>query len=182
MERNDLQILRYAALELQANEGDLVRVAGVIQGIKDWWKTRRDKKNFKNIKAPINDIFKRLETAINGHDSATFDAITSHELPQLLSQTVEKAEALRDTMLSHSIPERRNDKDEPIAGEDLRWVSKNYKKDKSLVETLWEKLPEEFRKEVPVGRQISQPITNFAWYNSYNSQDISCHLVDRLLY
>jgi hypothetical protein len=42
-----------------------------------------------------------------------------------------------------------------------------------LVEELWEKLPDEFRNEVPVGRQISQPITNFAWYNSYNPQDIT---------
>lgn len=173
MEQGDLQILRYAALELQANGEDLIRVAGVVQRVKDWWKARRDKKNLKNLKAPIEDMFKRLDTAVRSQDSATVDRITSHELPALMSETVQKADTLRDTMLSHTAPERRNDRDEPIAGENLRWVSKDYKRDKSLVEELWEKLPEEFRNEVPVGRQIGQPITNFAWYNSYKPQDIT---------
>lgn len=173
MQQNDLQILRYAALELQANNGDLIRVAGIIQGIKNWWKVRRDKQNFKALKAPIDDVLKRLDTSIRSQDSEAVDRIVSHELPEILSNTVQKADVLRDTMLLHTTPEKRNNKDEPIAGEDLRWVSKDYKKDKSLVETLWEKLPEEFRNEVPVGRQIGQPITNFSWYNSYSPQDIN---------
>jgi len=173
MEQGDLQILRYAALELQANGGDLVRVAGVVQRVKDWWKARRDKKNFKALKGPVEDIFKRLDTAVRSQDSAAVDRITSHELPALLSETVQKADTLRETMLSHTAPERVNESGDPIAGENLRWVSKDYKKDKSLVEELWEKLPEEFRNEVPVGRQIGQPITNFAWYNAYKPDEIN---------
>ena len=172
MEKSDLQILRYAALELQANGGDLIRVAGVVQRVKDWWKARRDKKNFKNLKAPIEDMFKRLDTAVRSQDSAAVDRITSHELPALMSETVQKADTLRETMLSHTAPERVNERGEPIAGENLRWVSKDYKKDKSLIEDLWGKLPEEFRNEIPIGRQIGQPITNFAWYNAYKPDEI----------
>jgi hypothetical protein len=173
MEQNDLQILRYAALEIQANNGDLIRVAGVVQHIKDWWKTRRDKKNFQELKSPIENVLKRLDTAVRSQDSDTVERITTVELPDILSKSVQKAESLRDTMLSHTSPEWRSEQGEPIAGEDLRWVSKDYRKDKSLVEKLWEKLPEEFRNEIPVGRYIGQPITNFSWYKHYGPQDIS---------
>jgi hypothetical protein len=172
MEQDDLQILRYAALELQTNSEDIIRVAGVVQRVKDWWKTRRDKKNLKALKAPVENIFKRLDEAVRGQDMAAVERITSYELPALMSETVQKADVLRDTMLSHTAPERRNSRGEPIAGEDHRWVSKNYKEDRGLVEELWDKLPEEFRKEIPIGRYIGQPITNFSWYNSYQAQDI----------
>ncbi len=170
---NDLQILRYAALELQAKDGDLIRVAGVVQRIKDWWKTRRDKKNFQELKSPIEDVLKRLDTAVRGQDSEAVDRITTVELPDILSKSVQKAESLRETMLSHTSPAWKSEQGEPIAGEDLRWVSKNYRRDKGLVEKLWEKLPEEFRNEIPVGRYIGQPITNFSWYRHYSPPDIS---------
>jgi hypothetical protein len=171
MQHDDLQILRYAALELQANGGDLIRVAGVVQRLKDWWATRKNRKALKDIKDPVENAFKRLETAVRSQDAAAVDRITSEELPNLLTQSVKEIEILRDKMLSQPV-EHVNDKGEILSGNNLSWVAKNYQKDKSLVQKLWEMLPEAFRSEVPVGKRIGQPISNFSWYNSYSPQDI----------
>jgi len=171
MRNDDLQILRYAALELQANSGDLVRVAGIAQRLKNWWNTRKNRKALKNIKDPVTDAFKRLETAVRSQDRAAVDRITSDELPTLLTNSVREIEELRENMLFQPA-EYKNEKGETLSGNNLGWVAKNYHKEKGLTQKLWEMLPEAFRSEVPVGKRINQPISNFSWYNSYGPQDI----------
>jgi len=171
MEQNDLQILRYAALELQANSGDLIRVAGVVQRLKSWWNTRRNRKALKNIKDPVENAFKRLETAVRSQDRAAVDRITSEELPNLLTNSVKEIEELRENMLFQPT-DYKNQQGETLSGNNLGWVAKNYQKEKGLTQKLWEMLPVAFRSEIPVGKRIGQPMSNFSWYNSYSPQDI----------
>ena len=172
MENEDLQILRYAALELQANTGDLVRVAGVVQKLKDWWATRKNRKALKALREPVERTFKRLDEAVRSQDSEVVDRITSEVLPALLSDSVKKIETLRDSMLEHQ-QDYVSPSGDTLAGNNLRWVAKNYNKDKTLVQKLWEQLPEDFRSEIPVGKRINQPISNFSWYRNYGPENIT---------
>jgi len=172
MEKDGIQLFRTAALELQCDNGDLIRVAGIVQKVKDWFNIRKNKKTLKKeIIEPVENVFKRLENAVTSQDRETFDQIVSQELPSLLSKSVSEAESLRDKMLSQPV-EYVSEKGELLSGNNLGWVAKNYQKDKSLVEKLWDLLPEQFRSEVPIGQRINQPISNFSWYNSYGPQDI----------
>jgi hypothetical protein len=172
MESEDLQILRYAALELQANTGDLVKTAGVVQKLKDWWAIRKNRKALKALREPVERTFKRLDEAVRSQDSETVDRITSEVLPSLLSDSVRKMETLRDSMLEHQ-QDYVSPSGDTLAGNNLRWVAKNYHKDKTLVQKLWEQLPEAFRSEVPVGKRINQPISNFSWYRNYGPENIA---------
>jgi hypothetical protein len=172
MENEDLQILRYAALELQANTGDLVKIAGVVQKVKDWFATRKNRKALKALREPVERTFKRLDEAVRSQDAEAVDRITSEVLPSLLSDSVRKIETLRDAMLEHQ-EEYVGKGGNTLAGKNLRWVAKDYHKDKTLVQKLWEQLPEEFRSEVPIGRRINQPISMFSWYRKYGPENIS---------
>jgi hypothetical protein len=171
MEHEDLQLLRYAALELQANGGDLVRVAGITQRIKDWWAKRKNRKALRELKLPIEQAFRDLDTAINSHDVDAVNRITSRELPALLTQSVRGAEDIRDSMLEHQ-QDYVGKGGETLAGGNLGWVGRNYQKEKPLVQKLWEMLPEAFRSEIPVGKRIGQPINNFSWYRTYGPEDV----------
>jgi hypothetical protein len=172
MENEDLQILRYAALELQANTGDLVKIAGVVQKLKDWWSTRKNRKALRELKTPVEQAFKKLDEAVRSQDAETVDRITSEVLPTLLSDSVKRIENLRDSMLEHQ-EEYVGKGGNTLAGKNLRWVAKDYHKDKTLIQKLWEQLPEDFRSEVPVGRRINQPISMFSWYQKYGPENIS---------
>ena len=172
MENEDLQMLRYSALELQANSGDLVKTAGVVQKLKDWWATRRNRKALKALREPVERTFKRLDEAVRSQDAETVDRITSEVLPTLLSDSVRKIETLRDSMLEHQ-EEYVGSSGDTLAGKNLRWVAKNYQKDKTLVQKLWEQLPEDFKSEIPVGKRINQPISMFSWYRKYGPENIS---------
>lgn len=167
----DLQILRYAALEIQANQGNLVRIAGIVQKIKNWWESRKNRQAFQEVRGPIDKSFDDLQKAIQSHDAEAVDRITSDELPRLLTKSVKELSELRDNMLSHET-EYVGKGGEILSGNNLGWVAKNYQKEQTLVEKLWDSLPVEFRSEIPVGKRINQPINSFSWYKQYNSEDI----------
>lgn len=173
MEQQDFQILRRAALELQVNDGDLVRVAGVVQSIKDWWASRKNRKALNELRVPIDQAFKDLETALRSQDAETVNRITQQELPALLRHSVKGVEQIREQMLGQHHGEYVGKGSErPLAGRNLSWVSKDYHKDKALIDQLWEMLPEPFRSEVPVGKYIGKPISGFSWYRQFTPDDI----------
>lgn len=171
MKADDVQMLRLASLELQAYRGDLVRVAGIAQKIKDWWNSKKNRKALQDAKLPIDQVFSDLDTAIKGHDAQTVDKIISTELPAVIRSGLKDIAEIRNTMLTHTI-DHVGKGGETLSGGNLGWVAKDYQKDKSLVEKLWENLPEEFRNEIPVGKRINQPISSFSWYKRYSPENI----------
>jgi hypothetical protein len=171
MKTDDVQILRLASLELQVYRGDLVRVAGIAQKIKDWWYSKKNRQALQDAKLPIDQVFSDLDTAIKGHDANAVDKIISTELPSVIRSGLKDIVEIRNTMLTHTT-EHVGKGGETLSGGNLGWVTKDYQKDKSLVEKLWEMLPEEFRNEIPVGKRINQPISNFSWYKRYSPENI----------
>ena len=167
----DLQRLRTAAFELQTNRGDLIKLAGAWQKVKDWWNVRKNRKYLKELQGPVDKTFRQLDDAIRSHDAQAIDRITSTDLPELLSASVQGIEAIRDSMLSHH-QDYVGKEGDTLAGGNLRWVGKGYNKEKPLIEKLWDRLPEEFRSEIPIGQSIERPISNFSWYQQYNPQSI----------
>jgi hypothetical protein len=65
-----------------------------------------------------------------------------------------------------------DEKGRELSGNNLGNVTKGYTKNRELVEQLWAQLPQQFRDEVPIGKRINQPITNFTWFKNYTPSDV----------
>ena len=97
MNRDDLQLLRHAALELQGSGDDLVRVAGVVQRVKNWWKARfskefakrqeRVEEAYDNMKGPLSELISQLKEMDKAFQSQDPDAVA-----QLVGKVVSSLE------------------------------------------------------------------------------------------
>ena len=184
----DIQELRHAALELQGNSQDIVKVAGIIKRIKNWWKARFNPEFAKqtaiveeaigDTKGPLSQLIselKEFDTAIQNHDPDTVAQLVG-TIPGTIAQVTKDMSVLQQKLKAADmvIPTTYVDQDgKEIAAENLSWVQKGYKKDRALMEKLWEALPEKFRDEIPVGKAINKPLSSFAWYQDYTPEDIS---------
>lgn len=184
----DIQLLRHAALELQGNSQDIVKVAGIIKRIKNWWKARFNPEFAKqtaiveeaigDTKGPLSQLIselKEFDTAIQNHDPDTVAQLVGR-IPGTIAQVTKDMATLQQKLKAADmvIPTTYVDQEgNEIAPENLSWVQKGYKKDRALMEKLWEALPEKFRDEIPIGKTINKPLSSFGWYQDYRPEDIS---------
>lgn len=187
MNQHDLQLLRHAALELQEDSNDLVRVAGVVQRIKNWWKAkfnedyraRQEKVEdaYDNMKGPLSDLIKQLQELDKAFKSQNPDVVAQlvGQVPGTIARVTQDMGSLSKEMRAADamIPVTYvDDKGQEVASGTLDWTSKGYRQNKDLVQKLWEQLPEEFR-EIPVGQRVNRPITDFSWFSRYDPSNIS---------
>jgi hypothetical protein len=186
MNKNDLQILRTAALELQESGDDLVRVAGIVQQIKNWWKARFSKEfaerqgkveeAYLGMKGPLTDLIKQLTEMDKAFKSQNPDAIAQlvGTIPGTIAQVTRDMGNLSKEMRAAdaTIPVTYVDENgKEISGDNLSWMTSGYQKDKNLIDQMWNQLPEQFQK-IPIGPRINQPITDFEWFANYNPSQI----------
>jgi hypothetical protein len=188
MDHKDLQLLRFAALDLQANGGDLVCVAGIIQRLKNWIKAKTNPdfnrqlpavaEAYDEMKGPLGELIgelKNLDRAFKSQDVDTVARLVG-EVPAIISKVTREMGGLKQKMLeaNSAVPNKYvNENGEEIASEDLSRVRKGYRKNKDVLGRSWDLLPEEFRKEIPISQRIGQPLKNFSWYrNGYSAESI----------
>jgi hypothetical protein len=186
MNKNDLQLLRTAALELQTSGDDLVRVASIVQRIKNWWKARFSKEfaerqekveeAYSEMKAPLTNLIQQLtemDKAFKSQDPNTIAQLVG-TIPSIIAQVTRDMDNLSKEMRAAdaTIPVTYVDENgQDISGDNLSWMTSGYQKDRKLVEKMWEQLPEQFQR-IPIGRRINQPITDFEWFANYNPSQI----------
>lgn len=187
MNESDLQLLRHAALELQEDGDDLVRVAGIIQRIKNWWKAFTDKKyrqqqeivedSYHNLKGPLSELIGQLsemDKAFKSQDPETVAQLVG-QVPGTIARVtrdmgkLSKEMRAADAMIPVSYVD---DKGHELSPGSAEWVTKGYGKNKELVQKLWERLPEEYRNEIPVGQPINRPMSDFSWFARYDPSQI----------
>lgn len=184
---NDIQLLRQAALDIQYNQHDYVKIAGVVQRLKNWWKARFDsdfkeradnvEDAYNEMKEPLVDLIKRLQQldqSFKGQDPDTVAKLVG-EIPGVISQVTKDMNRLSRKMRAADavIPITYVDEEgKELSTDNTRWVAKNYKQNRELIEELWNNLPKEMRDEIPIGKIINQPISNYSWYKNYNPSDI----------
>lgn len=186
MNKDDLQILRTAALELQTSNNDLVRIASIVQQIKNWWKARFSKEfadrqdqveeAYVEMKGPLTDLINQLTTIDKAFQSQDPDTIAQlvGSVPSTIAQVTKDMDNLSKKMqLADSvIPVSYIDENgKELSGNNISWMTSGYKKNKDLIESMWEQLPESF-KTIPIGQRINKPITNFEWFSQYNPSQI----------
>lgn len=186
MNKNDLQLLRTAALELQENGNDLVCVAGIVQQIKNWWKARFSKEfaerqgkvedAYIGMKGPLSDLINQLteiDKAFKSQDPDTIAKLVGI-VPATIAQVTRDMNNLSKEMRAAdaTIPVTYIDESgKEISGDNVSWITSGYQKDKNLIDKMWEQLPEQFQK-IPIGRRINQPITDFKWFANYDPSQI----------
>lgn len=186
MNNKDLQILRTAALELQESGDDLVRVAGIVQQLKNWWKARFSKEfaerqgkveeAYQEMRGPLTDLIQQLtemDKAFKSQDPDTIAQLVG-TVPAIIAQVTRDMGNLSKEMRAAdaTIPITYIDENgNEISGNNLSWMTSGYQKDKKLIEKMWEQLPEQFQK-IPIGRRVNQPITDFEWFANYNPSQI----------
>jgi len=177
--KTDLQMLRFAALELQEKDIDLVRVAGVVQKVKNWWKAKfspefaekQEQLEIANseMKKPMSELLGQLNEfgkSLKNQDVDSVAKLTS-SLPIALTKAIIALNELNEKVqdANSSIPTGNVDE------KAIRTVQKGYRQDQVLIDKLTESLPEEFR-EIPIGQVIDKPMTDFKWYKSYDPSQI----------
>ena len=187
MNQADIQLLRHAALEIQADKQNLVRVAGIIQRIKNWWKARwnpefREKSEqvqeaYSGMKQPLTQLINQLKQFENAVQSQSADeaARIVTEVQSTLSSVVNDMRNLKSKLKAVDVivPSTYVDENgKELSGNNLGNVTRGYSKNRELIENLWEQLPVQFREEIPIGKRINQPITNFSWFKNYSPSDI----------
>lgn len=187
MNRQDLQLLRRAALDLQANNHDLVRVAGIVQRIKNWWKAkfnpefseRQEKVEvaYDAVKEPLQELIgqlKELDNAFRAQDPDTVARLVS-QVPEVISKMTKDMGKLSIEMKKTDalIPVSYvDDQGRELSNERLEWITKGYKSHKTLLDKLKSYLPEEYQ-QIPLEQPINKPITEFSWFTRYKPDNIN---------
>lgn len=187
---NDLHLLKMAAFELlcEDNKNDLVRVAGIIQRVKNWVKARFSKEfrerqedlkeSYDEVKSPLTDLIRQLgelDKAFKGQDSEAVARLVG-QIPGAISQVTGDLRKLKTQMnaADAAIPEVFIDESgRELSRDNLRWLTQGYKQNKQLVQQLLDLLPEQFRNEIQVGKRINVPMSSLSWYGNYSPSDIS---------
>lgn len=187
MNHDDLQLLRTAALELQADGDDLVRVAGIVQRIKNWWKAWGDKgfrkrkdqvqESYQEVKGPLSDLIGQLSEIDKGFKNQDPETVSRlvNTIPGTIAQVTSGMDDLSQKMraIESSVPvSYMDDKGNELSGDNLSWVRSGYRKNKELLQKLWDMLPPEFRNEVPVAQRVGRPINEFAWYQKFSPDQV----------
>jgi hypothetical protein len=186
MNKQDLQILRTAALELQESGDDLVRVAGIVQRMKNWWKARFSKEfaerqgkveeAYTGMKGPLTDLINQLtemDKAFKSQDPDTIAQLVG-TVPATIAQVTRDMGNLSKEMRAAdaAIPVTYIDESgNEISGDNLSWMTSGYQKDKNLINKMWEQLPAQFQ-QIPIGQRVNQPITDFEWFANYDPSQI----------
>lgn len=177
--KSDLQMLRFAALELQEQNIDLVKVAGVVQKVKNWWKAKfspefaekQEQLEIANaeMKGPMSDLLGQLNEfskSLKNQDVNNVARLTS-SLPIALTKAVVALNDLNEKVQDANKYVPTSNVDEKA----IRTVQKGYRQDQGTIDQLTSALPEEFR-EIPIGQVIDKPMTDFKWYASYDPSQI----------
>lgn len=186
MNNNDLKILRHAALELQESSSDLVRVAGIFQRIKNWWKARFNREfaerqeqiegAYNEVKIPLQSLQEQLNDMDKAFKNQDPDAVASlvHKIPETIAEVnsnmgnlAAQLQAADAAIPREYVDERGN----VLSGDDLNWVRKGYRKNYDLLQRLWEFLPEEV-KEIPIRQPINAPVESFRWFSNFDTNKI----------
>lgn len=188
MNGEDLQLLRTAALELQTDSDDLVRVAGIVQRIKNWFKAWGDKdfrqrkeqvqESYQEVKGPLSDLIDQLSEIDKGFKNQDPETVARlvNTIPGTIAQVTSGMGDLSQKMraIESSVPVSYiDDKGNELSGDNLSWVRSGYKKNKELLKKLWDMLPVEFRNEVPVAQRVGRPINEFQWYQKFSPDQIN---------
>lgn len=186
MNKNDLQLLRTAALELQESRTDLVRVASIVQQIKNWWKARFSKEfaerqdqveeAYVEMKGPLNELIGQLTTIEKAFKSQDPDTVAKlvGTVPATIAQVTKDMNILNQRMQAadSAIPVSYIDENgQELSGGNLSWMTSGYKKNKELVQKMIELLPEQFQ-QIPIGQKINKPITDFEWFAQYEPYQV----------
>jgi hypothetical protein len=117
---------------------------------------------------------KKLDDAFKSQDPEAIAELSS-KLPLIITEVANSMQDLKKKMQTADslIPVTYKDKDGNVLSEEnARWTTRNYKKDKSLISSLYDQLPKQFKDEIPVGKRINKPLNSFTWYNNYSPSDI----------
>jgi hypothetical protein len=187
MNREDLQILRHAALELQESGGDLVRVAGIFQRIKNWWKARFSREfadrqeqieeAYGEVKVPLQNLQEQLTDMDKAFKNQDPDAVAGlvHTIPETIAEVNSNMGNLASQLQAAdaAIPrEYVDERGNVLSGDDLHWVQKGYRQNYDLLQRLWEFLPEEL-KEIPIRQPVNAPVESFQWFSNFSPNQIN---------
>jgi len=174
MNREDQQILRHAALELMT-EPDMVRVAGVLQRVKNWWKARFNTEFAKNqemvdgaydgMKGPLGDLItrlKELDGAFKSQDPEEVSRILS-DVQAAINKVDSGVDNLKKKINKYEDSVSKAVSDRGYQGEDTAGDAEQ--------RAQWEMLPEQFRNQIKVNVPMNIPIMQTDWYGQNYSTD-----------
>lgn len=187
MYKQDIQILRMAAFELQDPSIDLVKKAGIIKSIKNWWKAKfspefaqqqeQVETAYNRVKEPLTDLIHQLqdlEKAFKGQDPDNVARLVS-KVPSTIARVTIGLGTLTETMkdAEKAIPTAYYDEEgNEIATSDLSRVRKyTTQQVRDKAKSL---LPEEFQ-HISIGEVLGKPIpvSSMNWYSSYSPDSFS---------
>jgi hypothetical protein len=186
---NDLVILRQAALELHRDEPDLVRVAGIVQRIRNWWKARFDtdfmnrqnelQGKYEALKPSMSELITNLNALENGFKDQDPDAVAQlvgpirSILPRVMSEISKFNKSIKDT--DNAVPSEtvtpKPQQEAEKGGKFIRTVTREQANDPEVLKQLISQLDKNF--DVPIRDGIYKKLTDFNWYKSYKKIEIS---------
>lgn len=187
---DDVRILRTAAIELcDADSSDVVKVAGILRRITNWWKAFMDPEYRKQIDAlrdqslKVNDLLAQLGSEIEALQSAIVDAdVSSYE--NALRNVREMSTNLAAILKTYNVETQKVEQNAPKDTVDvptpedtpeqegparLPYYTKTQLEDPTVREQLKTQLPSDY--DIPVGIDVSKPILNFNWFASVSPND-----------
>jgi hypothetical protein len=187
---DDVRILRTAAIELaDVNSSDVVKVAGIVRKITNWWKAFRDPEYKKQVEglrehsAAVNDLLTQFNTEIKSLQSAIADAdVTAyeHSLRNVQDMSARLAAALKEYHSQALKAERTAPKETQVVPtpEDtpehegrarIPYYTRSQLEDPTVQVQLQSQLPADY--DIPVGTSISKPVSSFQWFAATSPSD-----------
>src|SRR5690606_9144634 len=184
---NDYQILRTAALEIQGNEQNFVRVAGVVKRIKNWWKAKFNPEFaqqqeeledvYNELESPLSDLIRNLQDLEKAFKSQDPDTVArlSGQMPTTITNVTDKMGKFRrkvqdvDALIPVSYVDENGHN---LSKRDLEWTTKGYGQSQELMKALWDLLPDDFKEQVPIRKNVEVPITSIPWFRKYSPNNI----------
>lgn len=186
-DERDYQLLRTAAFDIQGNEQNFVRVAGVVKRIKNWWKAKFNPEfqaqqeeledMYGDLEGPLSELISSLQQLDKAFKSQDPDSVArlSSQLPTTITLVTDKMGKFRrkvrdvDALVPVSYIDENGHK---LSKRDLEWTTKGYDSNQELMKALWDRLPQEFKDQVPIRKNVEIQITSIPWFRKYSPNNI----------
>lgn len=181
---NEMQIIRTATLELQSlDDTEVVKIAGVLQRIKNWWqafKSPQYRKQVQQLKQESTSI-KDLINSLSNNITDLQKAISSNDV-QMYGDSLNKVRHLASQLISdvssyqqtaeeahQAAPEKLVDVEVPRRQKETRHTTKDELKDPNVKKKLIAQLPKEY--DLAFGRQRTM-VSDSKWMQQFTSEDV----------
>lgn len=186
-DERDYQLLRTAAFDIQGNEQNFVRVANIARRIKNWWKAKFNPEfaqqqdeledTYEDLEGPLSDLISALQSLDKAFKSQDPDSVAriSAQLPVTITSVTDKMQKFRrkvrdiDALIPVSYIDENGHR---LSKRDLEWTTKGYDANQELMKALWDRLPQEFKDQIPIRTNVEMPITSIPWFRKYSPNNI----------